>query len=91
MSDSAEHAFDAMVAAYDDDLSRWYEDGRRNGWTMPVVSRWQRLPIVRLWYGAVRVIALSWRAEWTWHGRVPPGYERELWEAYGLWKGLWHE
>lgn len=68
------------------DMDRWIEDGVNFGWTMPVVPRWKRWPIIRhirTWLEMRRVNA------WYVHGPGRLGCRSGMdeWILYGMWHG----
>jgi len=88
---SDEEYYGRLMARYDADPNAWHADAERHGWTLPRLSRWQRLPIVRHWWALRLLVRLAWRVVRVWNGTLPPGFEREVWTIYGIHEGLWHE
>lgn len=65
----------------------WKDIARLNGWGMPYVSKWKRLPIIRhiraLFYSAnLSIFENYWRET---HGYEEGGYDD--WVIYGMWRG----
>lgn len=68
-------------------MNEWHYAGIENGWTMPCVPRWKRLPIIRhirtLW-GSLSVA--FWYALGPGSIGIETGYDD--WVLYGMWRGL---